>query len=391
MAAGPATLSRQPAPGLAGRRPELDTIAAAISAAAAGTPALVLVEGEKGAGRTTLIRRLEDSPLLPRNRIRVVSLEAAEDGDAVMDAAAQLTRLAVYARFGGRRRVAAAIRKVMPDWISAIPGWGDLLEAITVTIAAVRRRRRPEREKVSEELEALYDAARRHAAAILIDDGERLSPQAADRLVRLVRAADQGIRLFVLVAWRPPPPGTAPPPLIRAAATLPSSRLVRVALAPLDAAGVGQCLEERLGGSVSAALVHEILETTGGLPGAIMERVAQLQAADSLRRVEEGWTAVPRPEHATAPSSPGVVDLGPLGEDVRATLRVAARLDEPFTALAVAGKLERDELWVEDRLAAAARLGVLHLIDDAFDVDGDITSCYRFASAALRAALRHSA
>lgn len=390
MAADIATLSRHPASALAGRPSEIETIAAAIAAAVAGTPTLALVEGEKGAGRTTLIRHLEDSPLLPRNRIRVVALEANEDGDAVTDAAAALTRVAIYTRFGGRRRTMAAIRKVMPEWISAIPGWGDLLEAITVTAAKLRGRRRPEHEKVTEDIEALHNAARKHAAAILLDGGEHVTPAVADRLVRLVRTAEQGIRLLVLATWRTPAPGSPPPPLIRAAEMLPASRLVRLALAPLGAEGVAQCLEERLGGSVSPALVDEILDTTGGLPGAVVERIAQLQASDALRRTEAGWTAVAPVEPATAPSTGEAPDLGPLGDDVRLTLSAAARLDELFTAIAVARQLGRDELWVEDRLAAAARLGVLHLVDDAFEVDGDITSCYRFASATLRAALRHA-
>ena len=378
---------------LPGREAELAEIGEAIGRAAAGTPTAVLIEGEPGGGKTALLRLLEDSPLLPRRRIRVVSLDLAEGGDPVLLAAASLTHHATFARLGGRRRTFAALRKVLPDWIGAIPGWGDLLEAITSTAAALRRRRgEPKKVALPEEMEELHEAARRRAAAVLLDGAEGVGAAEAERLFRLLDTAEVGTRFLVIAACRPAAPGAPAPPIARAIGRLPQSRRARIVLRPLNREAVEHWLEGRLGGSVSPALLDTLMDATGGLPRAIDERIRALQARDALRRVEEGWIEVARATDApaTEEADAAQVDLGPLDDDVRHALAAGALLGDTFAALDVSRVLERDELWVEDRLASATRLGVLHLVDDAHEVDGDITSLYRFTSAAVRAALRRS-
>lgn len=377
---------------LVGRDAELATIGAAVGRAAAGTPTIVLVEAEAGGGRSELLESLADSPLLPRRRIRSVRIGLEPGDDAIRAAAARLTAQAVFDRMGGRRRTLAALRKVAPDWISAIPGWGDLLEAITVTAAAIRRRRgkKPDRsEKLPEDIEALHGATRRRATAILLDDADHLDPAAADRVFRLVDAAETGTRLLVIATVRLQPPGAPPVPLVRACDRLATGRRVHVTLRNLDRAAVRAWLEVRLGGSLSESLLDDVIEVTGGLPRAIDTRISGLLERDALRRNEEGWSIVARTDTpAEVVPAVDVPDLGPLGTDVREALEAGAVLGDEFDALSVGRMLGREELWIEDRLAAAKRLGVLLLVDDAHEVAGEPTSLYRFTSAALRAALR---
>jgi hypothetical protein len=373
----------------AGRDAELDVIGAAVMHAAAGTPTLVLIEGEPGGGKTALLQALETSPLLPRRRIRVATLDlgAADSEDAVARAARLLTSHGALSRVGGRKRVAAAIRRVMPDWIGAIPVWGDLLEAITTTAAAIRRRRghAPE-EKLPEDIAELHRSARKRAAAVLIDNAHLAGPAAADRLHRLVGAAEIGTRLLIIAAYRPASPGAPPPEIARPTARLASERRIAIALRPLDREAVAALLQAELGGAVSALLLDDVMEASGGLPATVRARVDALRTSGALTPTEQGWSL----DRAAVPevTADDEIDLGPLGADVALALTEGAVLGDEFAAAMLAQALGRDELWVEDRLAAATRLGVLHLVDAERVIDGDITSVYRFASAATRAALR---
>ena len=373
----------------AGRDAELDAIGAAVMHAAAGTPTLVLIEGEPGGGKTTLLQALETSPLLPRRRIRVATLDLAvtDSEDAVARAAHLLTSHGTLARVGGRRRLAVAIRRIMPDWIGAIPVWGDLLEAITTTAAALRRRRgRAPVEKLPEDIAELHRSARRRAAAVLIDNAHLAGPVGADRLHHLVGAAETGTRLLIIAAYRPSSPGAPPPDIARPTARLPSERRIAIALRPLAREAVAAFLQSQLTGTVSSVLLDDVMEASGGLPAAMRARLDALRSSGALTLSEQGWTL----DTAAAPEvvSDEEIDLGPLGADVALALTEGAVLGDEFAAAALAKVLGRDELWTEDRLAAATRLGVLHLVDAEREIDGDITSVYRFASAATRAALR---
>jgi hypothetical protein len=373
----------------AGRDAELDAIGAAVMQAAAGTPTLALIEGEPGGGKTALLQALEASPILPRRRIRVATLDlaVADADDAVARAARLLTSYGALARVGGRKRFAAAIRRVMPDWIGAIPIWGDLLEAITTTAAVIRRRRkRAPEEKLPEDIAELHRSARRRAAAVLIDNAHLAGPVAADRLHHLIGAAETGTRLIVIAAYRPASPGAPPPEIARPTARLPPDRRTSIALRPLGREAVAALLQSELAGSVSSVLLDDVMEVSGGLPAAVRARMDALRSSDALAQTEQGWIV----DSAAAPESASdeVIDLGPLGADVALALTEGAVLGDEFAAVTLAQVLGRDELWVEDRLAAATRLGVLHLVDAEREVAGDITSVYRFASAATRAALR---
>ncbi len=378
-------------PPLLGRETELAVIADAIARAAAGKPSLVIVEGEPGSGRTALLDALETSPLLPRRKIQVTRLDIAKGGDTdvVADAAGRLTRHQTNERLGGRRRLGAAIRRVLPDWMGAIPVWGDLLEAITTTANVVRRRKKDPADTLPEDIAALHRVARRRPTAVLVDDAHRLGPLAADRLLRLVGAADVGTRLLVLATARSAAPGAPPAEIIRPSPRIPTERRQRILLGPLDEPAVRTWTQRFLGGDVDDSVIADVLESTGGLAAAIATRLDALRAAGTLRRDGERWTLDTERPPPVQEETP--VDFGLLGADVVGVLGAAATLDDPFDALTLAQSVGRDELWVEDRLAAARRLGVLECIDDSHEVDGEITSVYRFVSAATRAALRRQA
>lgn len=375
---------------LFGRDAELEAIKMAIAQAAAGTPTLLLLAGEAGGGKTALLRALEDSPLLPRRRIRVAFVDLAEDtrADPVLRAADLLTHHAKFARLGGRRRVSALVRRLLPEWMGVIPVWGDLLEAVTTTVETIRRKRSGKRtEVVAEEIEDLHRGARRRPAALLFDGAEHVDPAGADRLHVLIGGAETGTRLLIIAAYRPAAPGVPPPPIARASGRLDSQRRVTVALRPLASDAIRQWLERRLNGPVSQAVLDSFVEATGGLPSSIAQRLDRLLDAGAFTWKDGAWTEDPA-IHMEA--DPVHVDLGPLGPDVHETLSASAVLGEEFESMRVARMLERDELWVEDRLAAAARLGLLHLVDDARQIGDDMTSVYRFASATTRASLRRS-
>ena len=372
-----------------GRELEMEAVRGAIASAAAGTPTIVLIEGEGGAGRTALLNTLETSPMLPRRRIRThrIDLAAMPAVDPVEHAALHLTRYGRFTKIGGRRRLHAAIRRLTPDWIGAIPVWGDILAAVTSTAEALRRRRGSvPAATLPEDIAELQRVARQRAAALLVDDAHLATRAASERLHRLLATAEMGTRLLVIATYRAASPGAPLPDICHAAAALPAERRVTIAMRPLGVGAVQQYLEATLEGPVAASLVDDVLAASYGLPSGMLRRLDSLRGRGALVRGANGWSMDASADvPVEAETEP---DLGPLGVDVAETLAFAARLTDEFDTATLARELGRDELWVEDRLAAAARVGVLQLVDGARDIAGDITSIYRFARGSTRAALR---
>jgi hypothetical protein len=383
--------------GFHGRQPAFDAIEARLREAAAGVPTLVLVQGEAGSGRTRLVDELARSALLPARRIRVRRLDAPPAGNAGPDvvavAAREATDLRFYRRFGGRRRVGGALRRVLPDWIGAIPVWGDVLEAITNTAAALRRRAgRPPGPVLDEDIEAIFRAARGRPLALLLDGLERLDEHEAARLVRLVRDAEVGTRLFIVGTVRTPPPGHPRPAVLRAAERLPAERFLLHVLGPLEDAAVAAWLEAA-GEPADLERVRHMIDETGGQPGPLAAMLRPRGRAPAPRA--DGDAPVDAAAPAEAPSGAGAaaapgVDLGRLDAGTADLLMAAAALGDAFDGTDLARLVARDELWVEDHLAEAVRAGVLLVAEDAREAGDDITTTYRFASAATRAALRRA-
>jgi type II secretory pathway predicted ATPase ExeA len=377
------------------RQDARDRFADVLRDAVQGQPRLLLFAGEAGSGKTHLLRQIADSPLLPRRRIRVVTLQLDEGAgsDIVQRAAALATRHALYARWGGRRRILGAVQRLLPDWLGALPLIGKIAEAVIGTVQVVRKRRRAGQPvaSVAEDLEGLHGAARRKPLVIIVDALEHASEPDIERLRHLIADAEGGTRLLVVGAFRSASPGTPGPSVARMAERLPAPRCTLHVLLPLPRGEVTNWLNGRFPGvSIPVGFEDVLLEETGGQPGAIDAALAALRARGAIRS-ELGRWIIENAQGALADDDGAARgEINALPADLVKPLQTASLMDEEVLVLRVAQVLESDELEIEDQLATAARLGVLTRIDDARAVDDDVTTVYRFASASLRAALRRS-
>ena len=71
-------------------------------------------------------------------------------------------------------------------------------------------------------------------------------------------------------------------------------------------------------------------------------------------------------------------------------VRTASMFGDEFDALTLAQLLEMDQLDLEDRLSVAVRFGLLNVAGEWEQAGGEISTLYRFASSAVRAALHRS-
>lgn len=381
---------------LPGRQLERELFADCLASAIAGSPRLLLFEGEQGSGRSSLLGEIADSPLLPRRRIRVayITLRPDDPWDAVAHAAHALTSHAVYDRVGGRRRTVRTFRALTGDWIGAIPGWGDLLEAIYRTVEAVRRRRRKATaaEVIEEEIEEILTVARRRPVALLVDNLELADDPAVERLRRLLRHAEAGTRLLLVGAFRTSPPGAPRPPIRNLAERLPAQRLVHRRLGPLAAGDVAEWLAHRLPGAVApAGFLEWLIAETGGQPGALEASLSALIERGAVREADDGWVIETDPVALEAAEAGGPdLDLSRLGDGPAETVRAASIFGDRFDGDELARVLSLDELLVEDHLAVAARFGLVEVVGTVDRPGGDIATAYRFASSSARAALQRA-
>jgi predicted ATPase len=378
---------------LPGRQGERELFAEALAAAIGGSPRLLLFEGERGSGKSSLLEEIASSPLLPRRRIRValIALRPEDPLDPVAHAAHAFTRHGVYKRVGGRRNFFAMLVRLAPDWIGALPGPGDLLEAIVRTADAVRRRRRraKPKEEIEEEIVDVLRVARRRPVALIIDNLELADDSAVERVRKLLRHADAGVRLLVIGAFRTPPPGVPRPPIRLLADRLPHERVLHRRLEPLALEDLDEWLAQRLpGATVPVAFRDWLLSETGGQPGAVESTLTALLESGVIRPSAGDWEIDTPADvlHAAEALGPEL-DLSRLGSDVAETVRAASVIGDQFDGDVLARILETDELIVEDQLAVAARFGLLEVLGTSDRPNGEIATSYRFSSSASRAAL----
>jgi predicted ATPase len=380
----------------AGRVEELQRLFQALSSAGRLEPRIVLIDGAKGSGRSTLLdeftRRIAD-----RGReVLVVSVAAPAEGtyDPIEIAAREATNKQVYERVGGRRKALASARDLLPDWLSAIPVVGDLIAAIAGTVQALRDRRR--RKSVSpisgdDGTDALIDAGARRTVVLLLDELEKADRFSVARMEALVRAAEGRARLLVVGTCAQPAPGTRPPPVLTMLDALPPSMVVRLTLREMDAGELSAWLRRRFPHvEIPASFLEWLREGTGGHPAAVEETLDRLISRSVIRFANRRWEVGEIPVELPAQrASVPVIDLGGIKPAVVELLEIASTVGMDFDSLTLSHISGHDELYVEDQLAQALHQRLIEA-NGEIDVGDDIATRYRFRSAHLRSVLLRS-
>jgi predicted ATPase len=257
-------------PSFVGREQELADLTAALVRA----PAVVLVEGEAGIGKSRLVR--EFLACLPAGRHVVIAscppFREPFTLGPIVDALRQATDRVADLRLSA---LAGALRPLFPEWADELPPLPEPL----VDATAARHRL----------LRALGELLDRLGVGVLVVEDVHWADEATLEVL-LFLASRQSLRLSVVVTYRPEdvPTGSL---LLRLSSRVPvgTSRL-RITLGPLDVAETARLVSSMLAGAqISEEFARYLHEHTDGLPLAIEETVRLLRDRRDMRRRGGGW------------------------------------------------------------------------------------------------------
>ncbi|MCW2932115.1 MAG: putative large transcriptional regulator [Actinomycetia bacterium] len=260
------------APAFVGRDREL----AVATRALARPPALVLIEGEAGIGKTRLLAELLTASAGTAGRVLVAACPQFREPHTlgpVVDAIRQATTGVGELRLSD---LAGALRPLLPEWSASLPPSPEPAEDATVA-----------RHRLFRALQELLDALR--VGVLVLEDAQWADDATAEFVLFL--AAQRPPRVSVVVTYRPE--DLAEDSLLpRLAARLsPGFTQVRLRLGPLTVAETTALASSMVHGQpVSAGLAAFLHEGTDGLPLAVEESVRLMHDRAELVNRGDGWS-----------------------------------------------------------------------------------------------------
>lgn len=326
----------------AGRYEELHLCTRWLGEAAAGQPRIVLVEGEAGVGKTTLLRAVQEAA---RARNAQVGTGTFQPEDLAHRAVTEA--LAAVVPPGSLPTGPAGIPDAGPDAAAGaadVPPERLMAELFTGTGAA------------------LVEACRTRPVVLTLDDLHWADRPSVDLLgllfVAVAQAATSGpVPLMVLMTGRVADESSTASSRLSSLRRFPGSR--RLTLQALSEASLGQILSSRFGSRLSPRLLRQVHESTGGRP-----LHAEMMLEGALARSEvtdQGGILVDGPgfRHQAAHRSleDEVADqLENIDDEDREVLAVAACLGTAGAASTLALALEHPDGEPVSLAPAAQRL-----------------------------------
>lgn len=332
-------------PAFVGRDDVLTEVANAI----ADGPALIVVEGEPGIGKTRLVHEVLRSEPVSTRRVLQVACPPLRDPfplGPVVDGLRRFRNQLPDGELGaiGLSGLGGALRPVFPEWVDELPSAVEPLD--------------DPRERRHRLLRALTELVERFGVEVLVVEDVHWSDTATlEWLLSLVSAAD--CAMSIVVTYRPADvgPGSL---LVGLTSRIPRAMAwLRVELGPLDVTQTG-----RLAGSMlhteqmSAAFATFLHQHTDGIPLAIEECVRLLRDRHDIVRRHGEWTRRVLDELAVPPTVRDSVleRVARMPPAAGGILEAAAVLAEPAGERllnAVAGLDEQSgDIGVESALAA---------------------------------------
>lgn len=326
---------------LIGRHAELDRLVAAVCA----PPAVAVLTGEAGIGKTRMVAELVAHPALVGRRTVIGGCRRIREPFPLGPFVEALRGLRDGLAAADLSPVAGALRPLLPELADVLP---PRLEPLEDRAAA--------RHQVFRGLVAVLTSLA--PATVVVEDMHWADDQTVEFLGYLT--ADPPAGLSIVVTYRPE---DTPPSTRTAIARLPAAvRREQVTLAPLDAAQTGAFTAALLQtDKVSVTFASYLCQRASGLPLAIQELLALLRERDLLVQRGARWTRRVL-EELDVPA--GIRDqvlerVGRLSRPARAVVEAAAVMQAPVPAavlLAVAGT-DAPQGW--DGLAEALESGLL--------------------------------
>lgn len=340
--AGDPGSARSDPPAFVGRGREL----AAVTGALADAPALVLIEGEAGIGKTRLVRECLD--LLSLRELRVMHamclpLREPFPLGPIVDAVGRQ-------RIGGiaLSPLAGALRPLFPEWAGELP---PALEPLGDPGATRHRLFR-----------AMVELVERSGVDVLVVEDAHWADAATLEFL-LVLCASRTRDISVVVTYRPTDVSAKAPLLPLTSRPVTGMTQVRVALDPLTVDETTRLVASIFATEeVSAEFVAFLHQRTQGVPLALEETVSLLRDRGDIVRRGGEWSRRALDELQVPPTVRDSVleRVAWLDLAARQILAAAAVLEESADELTLARVAALDEHVARGGLASALTSGLLH-------------------------------
>lgn len=332
---------------LVGRTEELTSLAQTV----VSPPAVAVVEGEAGIGKTRLISELAACPEVAGYRFLVGACRRIREPFPLGPVIEAIRKLGDGLVAASLSPVAGALRPLLPELAPLLP---EALETLDDRAA--------ERHRVSRALAEVLDTV--GPVVLVLDDAHWADEHTLDFVAYLLREPPP--ELSLLLTFR----GEEAGPAVRALTArrpVPAMR-THVALSPLTVSQTGELAAAILGlDHVSDELAGYLCERTSGLPFAIEELLALLQDQGVLVRRGGGWArrALDALDVPTSIRDQVQERLSHLCSDARLVAEAAAVLQAPVPTSVLAATCGGDVGRARRGVAAALATGFLIESDDA--------------------------
>jgi DNA-binding winged helix-turn-helix (wHTH) protein len=368
-----------------GRARELAELNRLLDAALTGDRQLVVVTGEAGVGKTTLVDGFvaeapaHGAPLVAGGR-------CAEPYGPVEPYLPILEALDALARGGAAERLLQALSERAPTWLLQIPWLAgpDALEAARLRSLGAG----PER-MLREMVEALEALSASTPLLLVVEDLHWGDDATLSLLTRLAQRREPARMLVLATARRAP--GRSSERLVRELA--PRGRCVEIALAGWPADAVAEYLSRRHPGLDREAGVAEVLYRRSDGNPLFVECLLRSWAERGAIAPDGGrWevrAALGEPALEVPDSLRGLIEqeIGALADEDQRILEAASVVGSEFSAAALTGEAGPRIEDVEARCAGLARLGVLRERPPADWPDGTVAAAFAFAHELYRQVL----
>lgn len=445
MTSGGSTSTGMPA--FVGRGSYLEQLATALGGAVHNRGRLVLVAGEPGIGKSTLVAQFLTEASMAVPNARIVSTYCSEQYGAdepyqpFVEAFRELLRDPDGT--GPKRGFGDFARDLAPYWLQAIPMAGGLIAAATVTAVELKSRRRnlrdmaghlapywlqavpvagellavasetavqikqtlgrattaatapPSEEALFFQYTEMFSAAAGDAPLILVIDDLHWADRASVKLLEHLAHKIKDQSVLIIGTYRPADVAATSHPLLQARSDLiKADALTELLVQPFEAEELATLAGAQLGADVSRNVVQWMQQHVGGNALFFRELLAWLVEQDYVQLQHGEWNFQRRPADLDVPrTAESVIEkrLLKLDPELYRLVEYASVEGDQFHSTVVARLLGIDSIALEQTFdTMAATSGIVRLLDTRTMPNGESSRLYGFSHTLIQDVLHNN-